>query len=639
MKIVFKSVRSKYILAGIAICLISLIVVSIFSYTVSYNITSDLSDKRIDETVLINSEKIDNWFNTKKNMIEEVSGDLEASGDFSEDNLKRLMDSKMKAYKYDALNFYMAFENNKSKAIMGVKWNIPKGYDIHKRPWYKMAWKSNGVIFTEPYVDAITGKLVITVAKSLKSNGKVIGVLGTDIYLTDIIKVVNASNIDENSYGILLDGSGRIISHPNKSFLPSKNGFKTAKQIDWKEYNVLVNALKSEKSNTKTEIQLKDYKGKQVVFNFRKIASNNWYFGIAVDKLEYQKPLQKLFLGFIGAFFISMGIALIIMLRLIKSMVEPIRMLNDTVRMFSSSNMSERVNISSQDEIGELANSFNNMADTIQEYSMGLEKKVEERTRELKEKNDTIMESIEYARTLQNAIIPLISERLEINEEKCFSIWKPKDIVGGDIFWCRKNEEKALLAIADCTGHGVSAALMSMTLSSIIDAIARECDYSNPAEILSKINVRLKEVLSERKNEYEINDGADMALLYIDKENRKLIFSGAKLNMFVISKGRANMIKGTKRSVGYSFDKNLKYENIEVPYIEDGVYYFTTDGLLDQNSKLNAGGMGKKKFMYLIESIYDLSMEKQKKVIEDDIKQKLFKVPQRDDITVIAIRL
>lgn len=639
MKIIFKSVKTKYILTGIIICLISICTISIFSYTVSYSITSDLSDKIINEAVLRNSSEIDYWFSNRQHIIESLSQDIEASGDFNQEYLVKLIKSKMEIYEKESLNFYIAFEDNQRNLIMGAEWILPEGYDIHNRPWYKMARNSDEVIFTEPYVDAVTGELVITVAKALRNNGKIIGVLGTDIYLTEVIKAVNASKINENSYGILLDRKGRIIAHPNKSFLPSENGFRTSEQIDWKEYNTLVNTLNSEKIDRNIRIELKDYNNKQVVFNFCKVASNNWYFGIVIDKIEYQKPLHKLLLGFISAFFISISIALIIMLRLIKSMIKPIKELNDMVRNFSSDNMSERVNISSEDEIGKLSNSFNNMADTIQEYSISLERKVEERTHELKEKNDTIIESIQYARTLQSAIIPILSEKLGISEKNCFSIWKPRDIVGGDLFWCRRNKKHSLLAIADCTGHGVPAALMSMTLSSIIDAVSRECSYDNPAEMLSLINIRLKEVLSQDKDSCKINDGADMALLCIDKENKKLIFSGAKLNMFVVSLGKANMIKGTNNSVGYSFDKDFQYKDIEVPYIEDGVYYFTTDGFLDQNQEFNCGGMGKKRFMCLIEGIYNLPMEKQREIIDTDIKQKLVKVPQRDDITVIGLKL
>lgn len=639
MRVMFKSVKTKYILTGFAICFISICMVSIFSYSVSYNIASDLADKRINEAVLRNSEKIDYWFNDRKHIIESLSQDIEASGDFSQQYLEKLIKNKMDTYRNEALNFYIAFEEDNRRLVMAKDWVLPEGYDTYSRPWYKMARQSNEVIFTEPYVDAVTGGLVITVAKALRNNDKLIGVLGTDIYLTDVMNIVNESKINENSYGMLLDNQGRVISHPNADFLPSENGLKEAEEINWKEYNKLIYSLRSTKIDSNIKMELEDYNNKQVIFNFSKVNSNNWYFGIAVDKTEYKKPLRSLLFGFIGAFLISMSVALIIMLKLIKTMITPIKELNNTVKKFSCNNMSERVKVSSKDEIGELGNSFNNMAATIQEYSISLEKKVEERTHELKEKNDTIMESIEYARTLQKAIIPIISEKLGIDKENCFSIWKPKDIVGGDMFWCRRNGKEALLAVADCTGHGVPAALMSMTLSSIIDAVSRECSYANPAEMLSLINVRLKEVLSQRKDDYKISDGADMALLYIDTENKKLVFSGAKLNMFVVLEGKANMVKGTKSSIGYSFGKAFESENIVVPYVEDGIYYFTTDGLLDQNQELNTGGMGKKRFMSFIENICELPMKEQRKIIEEDIKQKLAKVPQRDDITVIGLKL
>lgn len=639
MKIMFKSVKTKYILTGFAVCFISICMASIFSYTVSYNIASDLADKRINEAVLRNSEKIDYWFNERKHVIDSLCQDIEASGDFSQQYLEKLIKSRMKLDKNDATNFYIAFENTKRDFISSTEWIPPENFNFLDRPWYKMAWKSNEVIFTEPYVDAITGKLVITVAKALRNNEAVIGVLGTDIYLTDVMNIVNESKINENSYGMLFDKKGQMISHPNTEFLPSENGLKNIEDINWKEYSKLIYTLNSTKIDTNIKIELEDYSNRQMVFTFSKVNSNNWYFGIAVDKTEYEKPLRSLLFGGAGAFCVSMSIALIIMLKLIKTMIIPIKELNDTVRKFSYNNMSERVKVSSRDEIGELGDSFNNMAATIQEYSISLEKKVEERTRELKEKNHTIMESIEYARTLQKAIIPIISEKLGIDKENCFSIWKPKDIVGGDMFWCRRNEKEALLAVTDCTGHGVPAALMSMTLSSIIDAVSRECSYSNPAEILSLINGRLKEVLSQKMDDNKISDGADMALLYIDTENKKLVFSGAKLNMFVVLDGKANMVKGAKSSIGYSFGKAFECENITVPYVEDGVYYFTTDGFLDQNHELNAGGMGKRRFMSFIESIHNLPMAEQRKIIEEDIKQKLAKVPQRDDITVIGLKL
>lgn len=637
MMVKFKSIKVKYILIGIVICLISSFSVSIFSYIVSYNITSDLSDKRIHEAVLRNSSEIDSWFNNQQSVIDSLSQDIEASGDFTSAHLSKLVTSKMKIYKNEAIDFYVAFEGNKPKLISGVGWVPPDNYDPTTRSWYKAACKSNQVVFTEPYVDFMTGKLVITVAKALKNDNKIIGVIAADIYLEKVLKVVNESKINNNSYGLLLDNKGRIIAHPDSNFLPTKNGFKSINQIHWKDYKILIDTLLTKGVNNR--IELKDYNGNEEFFSFTKINSNNWYFGIAVNKSEYKKPLQKLLLGFGGVFLVTMFVVFFIMFKLVDTVVKPIKSLNDTVKDFSNKHMSVRTNVVSEDEIGELGRSFNHMADTIEKYSLCLEKKVEERTIELKVKNETIMESIEYARKIQNAIIPDISQRLGIPEENCLSIWKPRSTVGGDMFWSKGNDNDALLAVVDCTGHGVPGAFMSMMVNSMLDGISREFKYDRPADILKAINIRIKDVLSQEQKDSEIKDGADMALLYIDKNNKRLIFSGAKLNMFVFSKTNTQVIKGSRYGVGYSWGKDVQYKDVEVPYIEGGVYYFTTDGFLDQNREKNKGGIGRRGFISLIEDIYHLPMEEQRDIIEHNIKEKLCNVPQRDDITIIGLKL
>ncbi|WP_333888263.1 cache domain-containing protein [Clostridium sp.] len=633
----FKSIKVKYIIIGIIICLISSFPVSIFSYIVSYNITSDLSDKRIHEAVLRNSSEIDHWFGAQQSIIDSLSQDIEASGNFNSDYLSKLVTSKMKIYRDEAIDFYVAFEGNKPKLISGVGWVSPDSYDPTTRPWYKAACKSNQVVFTEPYVDFMTDKLVITVAKALKNDNKIIGVIASDIYLEKVIKVVSESKINDNSYGLLLDNKGRVIAHPDSNFLPTKNGFKSINEIHWKEYKTLVNNLLTKDVNDR--IELKDYKGNEEFFSFTKINSNNWYFGIAVNKSEYKKPLQKLLLGFGGVFLVIMFIVLFIMFKLVDTVVKPVKLLNNTVKDFSNKHMSVRINVVSEDEIGKLGRSFNHMADTIEKYSRCLEKKVEERTMELKVKNETIMEGIEYASKIQNAIIPDISQRLGISRENCFSIWKPRNTVGGDIFWSKGDDNYAVLAVIDCTGHGVPGAFMSMMVSSILDGISREFKYDRPADILRTINVRIKDVLGQEQKDSEIKDGADLALLCIDKNNKRLVFSGAKLNMFIFSNGDTQVIKGSRYGVGYSWGKDVHYKDVEVPYIEGGIYYFTTDGFLDQNYEKNKGGIGRRGFISLIEGIYHLPMEEQRNIIENNIKEKVCNVPQRDDITIIGLKL
>ena len=619
----FKSIKLKYTMIGLVICLISLLLTSIFSYLVASNIASDLCNKRIHEVVTKNSIMIDAWFNNRKTMIDILSQDIEASQNFTSAHLMNFVKSKVKIYKKDVIDCYIGYEDNKKKLISGVDWTPPADYDCTKREWYKRAKASNDVIFTEPYIDAMTKKLIITVAKSIKNKGEVVGVIATDIYLSEVIKAVEGAKISENSYGMLFNSNGKIVIHPQKLNL-------------FNDKINLFNNLVKDKSYV--SVKMKDYDGQEKIFNFSKINSNGWYFGIAVSTMEYQKPLKKLFIGFILAFVMSMIIGSIIMINLMNTMIKPIKYLNNTLKAFSL-DMTQRVKVLGNDELGELSLSFNHMADTIEEYSKCLESKVEERTRELKQKNDLIIESIEYARAIQKSIIPDISDKLMIPREKCFSIWKPRDIVGGDIYWCKGNENEAMFILADCTGHGVPGALMSMMLTSILDTMNKDLKIHKPSKILNKANKKLKEALNQDNKDCKINDGADMAVFHIDKKNNKLTFSGAKLNLFIYLDSKVTCIKGTKFSVGYSCGKSAYYEDIDIPYNKKAVYYLTTDGYLDQNCERSKYGLGKKGFMDMLEKIGELDMQTQKKEIEEDISLKINCVPQRDDITIIGLKL
>lgn len=633
----FNSIRTKYVATGIMICLFSIVLVSTISYIISFNITSDLSDKRMNELTLNKSAEFDHWFKQKELIIESLVQDITATGDFSRAYLLKLLTGKMKTYSADIIDIYMGFEDDNRQLLSGVGWVTPPDYRAKTRTWYISAAKSGNIIFTEPYIDAMTGQMVITLAKSLYNNGKLIGVLAADIYISELIKVVNSCNIGEGSYALLLDENGKILVHPDKKFLPTEQGLKYPDTGTWPDYNKMISKITAGIPGAK--ILLRDYDGNKSYFIFNKIHENNWYFGIAIRQSEYKKPLRSLLIGFVFTFFISTLIGLFVIFKIINSMLIPVKSLTETVSRFSAENMSARAEITTGDEIGALAKTFNSMADTIEEYSKTLECKVELRTRQLEEKNNQIMESIIYARRLQNAILPNLEQKLELGNGKCFSIWRPRNIVGGDMFWCRTDSNKKLLAVADCTGHGVPGALMTMTLSSIIDATVREKGFDSPAEILSIVNNRLKQNLMQNNDENLILDGADIALLLLDTAMKRIIFTGAGLTLFMCGDGKIGEFKDCKSGIGYSFGKNIALTDIEIPYTNGFRYYFTTDGFTDQNIEPGKGGMGKSGFVKFLEKISSMEMNKQREEFEREIDERLLKVPQRDDITIIGIQL
>jgi len=622
-------------LIGLAIVLVSMAIIASFSYIVSSDIVANLSDKWINQVVLRNSETIDNWFIRNENMIDSMAKRIELEGDFSYSNLEKQIKNKMKMYEDEVVDFYIGFEEER-KIISGVDWEAPPDYDARDRSWYKKAKKADDVIFTEPYVDAMTGEMIITVAEALHEGDKLIGVLAKDIYLTDIVEFVNNNSINKNSYGMLLDENGRIIVHPEDKLLPDSKGLKSVTDVNWDGYHKLVNNIKSENYSEKIEIRGFDQNEKELVY-YNKIQTTGWYYTTSISKKAYEKPLKNLVSGFFWAVLFSIILAILVMYKLIRSIIKPIESLNNTVQKFSSNNLSVRTNVLAEDEIGKLGQSFNQMADTIEDYSNSLERKVKEKTEKIRDKNKTIMESIDYASRIQNSIIPDLSKCINIDEKDYFSIWQPREKVGGDIFWCKSAGNYSLLAIVDCTGHGVPGAFMSMMLTSILNSVIKDFEPGNPAKILNEVDIRLKENLSNEKNR-KINDGADMALITIDKYNEELIFSGAKLDMYKVQNKEVEKIAGSRRSIGYSLSKDeFKNEKIKIKSREN--YYFTTDGFLDQNSKDSRYGLGKKGFIKLLERISEKSIVKQKEIIKNDIQNKTSQTEQRDDITVIGLNL
>jgi len=208
-----KSIKTRYMWAGMIICLVSLSLVSGVSYFASSRITTELLDTHVSELAASKAREFDTWLEFKEIIIASMAQDIEASENFSNENLSKLIESKMRLHAKELIDIYVGFENRSPSLISGVGWTAPPDYDPRTRDWYMEAAKTDQVIFTNPYVDAMTGGLVITVARALRHNGQLVGVLATDIYITELIRLVNSLHVSDNSYSLLLDESGQIIAH------------------------------------------------------------------------------------------------------------------------------------------------------------------------------------------------------------------------------------------------------------------------------------------------------------------------------------------------------------------------------------------------------------------------------------------
>jgi len=271
--------------------------------------------------------------------------------------------------------------------------------------------------------------------------------------------------------------------------------------------------------------------------------------------------------------------------------------------------------------------------------NLQLKKLVEERTKELKEKNKKIMDSILYAKNIQNSILP--SENLLKKKFKDFFIlWKPANIVGGDFYWFKEKEDNSFyIAVIDCTGHGVPGALMTMVANSLLNRIIEDTNLKNPSDILSELNILFKETINLNNRDYRIDDGLEIGLCYIQADKSKMIYSGAGISLYYAYNNDVIRIKSDNKGIGYKRTKDdytFKEHIIEIK--EDMIFYMSSDGYEDQNNQ-EGKRFGRKNFIDLIKKFSKEPISQQKDLFNKYLKEYMGYEDQRDDITIIGFKL
>tara|TARA_Y100000589_G_scaffold277537_1_gene272581 strand:+ start:22711 stop:25935 length:3225 start_codon:yes stop_codon:yes gene_type:complete len=267
-----------------------------------------------------------------------------------------------------------------------------------------------------------------------------------------------------------------------------------------------------------------------------------------------------------------------------------------------------------------------------------LEEKVQERTKELNEKNKDILSSIEYAKRIQEAILPPM-EKIRKAFPNSFVIYLPKDIVSGDFYWFAETKDNFFIAAVDCTGHGVPGAFMSMIGSSLLNQIVQIQKVENTGEILNRLNERVVSALNQQGHKYDTRDGMDLALIRKSKHDDTIEYSGAYRPLYVIREnGLFEKFDADKRPIGGSVDAEFSFHSHLIQINTGDTVYMFSDGFPDQ-----FGGPKNKKFMVknfrkLLLSVYQLPVEKQKEQILNTFKEWKGDNEQVDDILVIGIK-
>jgi serine phosphatase RsbU (regulator of sigma subunit) len=425
-----------------------------------------------------------------------------------------------------------------------------------------------------------------------------------------------------------------------------------------------------------------------------------------VDKINFQKKSSVLVEMQLQKNLMTVATIMIILIitlsfffsyRLAYELSKPISNLNVYINRYVASKFSiipimEDRKI--QDEITELSDNFFKMAEEITSYIQFFEEKVKERTAEINkqsneisrqnfkidtqykqlivksgamemqqklliEKNNSIMDSLRYAERIQKAIMPSIATLKNILPQS-FIYFAPLEIVSGDFYFIHQVDKKVFFAIADCTGHGVPGAFVSIIGIHAIHRAINEFKLEQPSSILNKVNQLVEQDLSNYGDTI-INDGMDIAFCSFDIENQRLEYSGANIPLWIVSETsdedhavainqqlilennstqvlKLKEIKADNQPIGY-IQKRVPFTNHIIEIQKGDMIYIFSDGYADQ-----FGGEFGKKFKYkklksMLLEIYNFPPENQKRFIKEAIKTWQGTNEQVDDICVLGIRV
>ena len=282
---------------------------------------------------------------------------------------------------------------------------------------------------------------------------------------------------------------------------------------------------------------------------------------------------------------------------------------------------------------------FNRLKITKRQKQVIEEQKLEVETAkiQLEEKNKEVMDSINYAKRIQDALL-----KAEEHESKHlpphFILFKPKDIVSGDFYWALEKENHLYLAAADCTGHGVPGALLTMLGNSFLNEINAVDKLLTPAEILNKLRDKIISELNQTGKDGESTDGMDISLIRLNLNTNELHWAGANNPLYIINSGDLIELKPDKQPIGYNY-KMTDFTNHQINLNKNDYVAIFTDGFADQ-----FGGPKGKKYKYntlknkLLE-IYQLPLDEQKKLLSNEFEIWRGNLQQVDDICVIGLRL
>ncbi|WP_247877790.1 SpoIIE family protein phosphatase, partial [Azospirillum thiophilum] len=255
--------------------------------------------------------------------------------------------------------------------------------------------------------------------------------------------------------------------------------------------------------------------------------------------------------------------------------------------------------------------------------------------------NRQVMDSIQYASLLQSAILPDERAMARRLDGLCV-LWRPRDVVGGDFHIFREFDDgRFLIGVADCSGHGVPGAFMTMTVSAILDHVLSETPDSDPAAILGRLNRMVRAALARGRDNPRFDNGLDIGLCLVRPDRGDLLFAGGRIGLHIVEtaagSGSVGEVKGDAQSLGYRrSDIGHRFTTHRVDLAPGRSFYLTTDGFLDQAGGARGFGFGNRRFNAMLLAHAAVPMADRKAAFAAALAEHQGDRPQRDDITLVG---
>lgn len=380
---------------------------------------------------------------------------------------------------------------------------------------------------------------------------------------------------------------------------------------------------------------------------FLPVLESKLYSGYVLELGTNDLPYQNLINDLLLRFGIIFGLTLVVLTVIVyfrsRKLTKPIQQLALKTETISTDNLDQTIEITGSLELDLLSKNFNSMMQKLRLSYENLEEKVVERTQELQEqklivesKNHEIVESIQYARFIQQALLPLESEIQASFDAHAFVYYAPKDIIAGDFFWFEKREHLSWFAVADCTGHGVPGAMVSvLCINALYQSLALNPDQSTGV-LLDHVRELVVQTLT--KEARSVKDGMDISLACFNHKTKTLQWTGAN-NPLWIFRGEDILITNPDKQPVGQFDGAKSFTTHEIQLETNDWIILFSDGYADQ-----FGGPKNKKYKYatlkdFILAHKDKSGSELKQELKTEFENWKGNHEQTDDVCVMGIRV